>query len=733
MKSHKNTNFKISTLSAALMVVYAGPAFAEGADLSQWISPESSVSVGVGFQDNDRRQLGIYDGRNDNDAKLMLDVEINKRDDANGTWNTLKVINFGFDNRELEFSHSVQGNYGVTFDYSRIPRENQFIFNTGLVGTGEAQAVRVITPGRGAEIQLGMHRDRYTLGLNKIIAGVLDGSMDLSVRYRHEEKDGERNFGAFNGRPNPNGQAVFLVEPINSKTRQLDIVLSYVGKDLQLQSGYYGSWYDNSNILLTVSIPSLATPVFVSLPPDNQAYQLYVNGAYTVSPSTKTSFRLAQTTATQDDYSLLSALPATQVFAGYRGVKAKVVTKEGQFGITSRPFKDLTLLANFTYQDRDDKTPLVPYNNVAPPDLTTPHSFKNKNAKLEATYRLQPGFKLLGGVYQDIRERSMPFDALNNRPVAPTNPPPLLPGNWTIPAVATNLRFVPYNAKTDELTFKAQATKNILDELTGSITYSHSDRDASRFFWADRLNLVSPLHMSDRERDKVEMKLDWSPMESLSLQARFSQAKDEYDTNGLNGDFVAANGRQLQGTGITDGKAKLFSLDADFKLNDDWQLTGWYSYDKTEAKQRAFQDAFGPSPMRNIDLSDIGDSFGLGIKGKAAAEISLGADLEWNKSVGKYKQGNVKDTGATMREFLPDITNKTLRIALNGAYQLDKKSSVRVDVVYDRWDTDDWTWMMWNNTNTALIPMAYALDGTTASVDNKQSASFVAVRYKYDF
>ena len=50
----------VPALTAALMVVYGSPAFAEdAADLSQWTAPESSVSVGVGAQNNDRPQLTL--------------------------------------------------------------------------------------------------------------------------------------------------------------------------------------------------------------------------------------------------------------------------------------------------------------------------------------------------------------------------------------------------------------------------------------------------------------------------------------------------------------------------------------------------------------------------------------------------------------------------------------------------------------------------------------------------
>jgi MtrB/PioB family decaheme-associated outer membrane protein len=598
-------------------------------------------------------------------------------------------------------------------------------FNTGLSGIGtETQRVNVITPGTSLQnVQLETHRDRYTLGLNKIFNSVLEGSLDLNMKFRQEEKSGKRNYGTYSG-----SQAIFLVEPINSTTRQLDLFLNYLGKDLQLQAGYYGSWYGNSNSLITATTSTLST-LYVSLPPDNQAHQFYVNGTYSITPTTKTTMRLSRTTATQDDDSLLSDMPSTSLWSGYNGTNTKVVTTEGQFGITAKPMKNLSVLANAYYQDRDDQTPHEAYNNQALPDETTPHSFTTTNLKLEATYRVQPGFRLLAGTYFDVRERSIPFDHENNAPAAPTN----AGGNWTVPAVSTNEREVPTRHKTEELTFKGQVTKDIFDELNGSLTYAHSKRDGSSFYWADQQNLINPMYLADRDRDKIGLKLDWTPTEYLSFQAQYAEAKDKYDSNGLNGDFTAANGRTLGGTGLTDGRAQLFSLDADFKLNDKWQLSAWYSYDQSEATQYAYQANFGPTPNRKMKLSDTGESFGIGIKGEPTARVTLGADLEWNRSVGKYDQSNVKDAGATLEEELPDIKNKTIRLALNGTYKLDKKSSVRMDFIYDKWDTNDWSWMMWNNAKTELVPMAYATDGTSASVSNKQSSSFVAVRYVYKF
>jgi MtrB/PioB family decaheme-associated outer membrane protein len=568
-------------------------------------------------------------------------------------------------------------------------------------------------------LQLGTDRDRSTFGFNKKFSD----SLELSVKYRNEEKKGQRHFGAnAGGANNPN----FFVEPINSRTHQLDASLNYLSKDLQLQGGYYGSWYKNTNSFLTAI--NGATTLYVTLPPDNFAHQLFLNGSYAISPSTKATMRLAHTTGIQDDQRLRSDLPAGQVWAGWGGVKAKVVTSEAQLGISSKPMKDLSLLANVHYQDRADKTPVVAYNNQATPDDTTPHSFKSLNAKFEASYRVQPGFKLLGGAYLEIRERSIPYDGLNNAPAVPTN----AGANWTVPTVATNEREVPYRSKTEERTLKAQATKSLSDELNGSLALAHSKRDGSSFKWTDQINLVNPLHMANRDRDKVGVKLDWSSSDLVSVQAQFDQAKDDYGRNGLNGDYTAPNGMTLYGTGIRDGSAQLFSVDANIKLSDSWQLTAWYSRDETKATQYSYQANFGTDPIRRANLADTGDSLGIGVKGKATARLLVGADLQWNKSVGKYQQSNFNNQ-ANMVEGLPDITNKTLRLALNGTFQLDKNSSVRVDLIHDRWETNDWTWTMWNNAQTALIPYAYNTDGTSISTKGTQSANFIAVRYKYEF
>ncbi len=706
---------KVSTLAAALMAAYGAPALADNYEVAEYIAPESTISAGIGYQSKDRPQFGIFDGRQDNGAKLLLDADVKKRDDATGTWSELRANNIGLDNPDLSLSHSRQGDYGASFEYSRINRESAYTINTGLVGVGGLnQTVTQVNPGTGSDLHLGTKRNRYTFGITKVISD----SFEVSAKYRQEEKDGLRHFGAYIA-----NVPKFLVEPINSTTRQLDLMLNFLSKDLQLQAGYYGSTYDNRNGFINAT-----GPTYIATPPDNLAHQVYVNGAYAFTPTTKGTLRLSRGIATQDDQSMVTGLPAGQVWAGFNGVKAKRLNTEYQVGISSQPVKDLSLVANIHYLGRKDKTPLVTYNTLG--DQTTPKSFTSLNGKLEASYRLAADLRLLGGAYVEKKERSVAVDYVNIAATAPTN----AGASWTVPAGnAANVREVPYRAENKEITYKGQATKNFSDMMSGSLVLSHSKRDGSSYYWGNQQNLVNPLHMANRDRDKVGIKLDLSPLEALSVQVQWDQAKDDYGTNGLNGDTTAANGKVLYGTGIKDGSAQLWSLDANYQVNDDWSVAAWYSYDDSKATQYAFQDAFGTDPIRKSHLRDTGDSFGLNVKGKATAKLSVGAGLQLNRSVGKYNQDNVKDAGATLNENLPDITNKALRLSLNGIYQLDKSSALRIDVIHDRWVTNDWTWQMWNNAQTALVPLVYNADGTMVTANSRQTSNFLSVRYMYKF
>ena len=68
----------------------------------------------------------------------------------------------------------------------------------------------------------------------------------------------------------------------------------------------------------------------------------------------------------------------------------------------------------------------------------------------------------------------------------------------------------------------------------------------------------------------------------------------------------------------------------------------------------------------------------------------------------------------------PDITTRLISLKLFTKYALQKNAGIRVDYVYDRFRTNDWTWTTWTYT-----------DGTRVTQDPTQSVHFIGTSFYY--
>lgn len=720
----KNTSqvFRLSAVAAALSSVFSF-ALADDAEMAQLTKPESEISVGVGAWSQERHQLGIYDGQRDNAVKVNGDVRIVKRDDDTGTWISFTGQNLGLDTVNVRGEYLKQGHFGVFLEYDQIIRDNPNTFRTGLQGLGTNSLLVSGSAGLlpKGDITLGTKREATQLGISKNLA---DG-LDLSVSFKNEDKNGSRHWGM-------GSQPYFLAEPIDYNTRQLDAVLNYTTERIQLSGGYSGSWFQNTNHLVTARVNGAATPgstqapnpTPLTTPLDNQAHQLFLNGGYSFTESTRGTVKLSYTTATQDEnlptYDL--AAPNNRFNGAPRSLDGQIDTTLVQVGVTSRPIQKLALVAEARYQDVNDKTPLAGFvgsNTTGVATVhNTPHSTTTTSGKLEGTYRLPYLLSLTGGVDYREQDRSYPlFEAE---------------------------RFVPFRATIEETSYRLQLRRSLSETVNGSIALIQSDRDGSAYLPTEEFasDLINPIHIADRERTKVRVAVDWAPADAVSVQAVYEDAQDDYGHD---------NSRPY---GLRDGDYSLYSLDAAYKLNDDWNLSAWYSHDQTRANQ------FGArwdrvSKTYELDkeyhLKDTGDSLGIGAQGKLLTRLSVGGDLQWTRNRSEYRDSLTTNgvgaaltptpdptastagvTTARTTVALPDIENKVLKIALFAQYAIEKQSDIRVDYIHERWQTNDWSW-----TNGAGTAFTYGgttgNDGTTVLAAQRQNSDFVGVRYIYRF
>lgn len=706
----------LKALVVALAAAFAAPAWAEAnEEVERLVKPESSISLGVGHIDGDNQRFGVHNGLGKGGDYFLGNFSLVRRADDTGTWLRAEGRNLGLETREIRLEHERQGNWRYYLDVGQSQRNTPYEIHSRLLGVGTDNQSHVIynsnvpaqrqTPATSTLSTFKLERVTSKLGLSKLF---FDDLMEFKVDFQNEDKKGNRLFG----RGHSPAQE-FLAEPIDFTTRQLDMVLNYTGERLQLSGGYYGSWFLNSHTQLNVAGgddalrlgagPNNLPFSVIALPPDNQAHQLHLTGGYQISNRTNVNFKLSRSRATQTD-SFASvpsptsgALPANGLNrSGRNDLGGRLDTTLAQVGITSRPLAGLSLLGNVRYEDRDDKTTVAKYIDVSGTTTTDgfnePRSLKMLTGKLEAAYLLPQGFRVIGGLETEQKERSV-----------------------------AGVRIVGYRAKTQEDSYRLEVQRTFADSVSGSLAYVRSNRtgtdyrtlmrwdaNANTFSTTPYINLIQPIYLADRDRDRLRLLIDWAPLEALSLQFAVESSKDEY-----------GKGRGSPDVGPRQGEARLYSVDAAYALNSRWRLTAWASRSTTEMDQTT-----GSSPANYWDaaLRNSVTAYGVGLRGQVSAALAVGTDLVLSRDSISYKLGGAAPAS------LPKIDNDLTTFKAFGKYALNKDTSIRLEYVFDRRKTNDWTW----NGTAASGPYVYT-DGTWLYQRPEDKVHFVGASVSYSF
>jgi MtrB/PioB family decaheme-associated outer membrane protein len=748
----RQSGFSRTIVALVVPAVFGVAHAADEADLARLTKPDiTAVSVGVGVVSGDsktRSLFGQYNGLRKDDAYLLLDLDFLRRDDTTGIWTIFEGRDLGLDTREVRFLQQRQGDWKYYGEYSGLVRYYPRTINTSLQGAGTTTPTVTLlpVPGTGSDLDLKTERKAVSLGGEKWITP----NLMFEATFKNEDKDGARIFGR--GFTCPSGAAptpvctalaaganqwaiLLLPEPINSTTRQFEAKLNYIGDKFAVTAGYYGSFYNNDNGSLNpMVVGNLNNPLGhpmgadgsvpltaglrnilqlpMALPPDNQAHQFYVSGNYAFTPTTRATFKVAYTHATQkDDFAGNGFRDGPAGVSNYGGV---VNTTLAQLGLTARPMPKLSVIANVRYEDRKDDSPLALYNiEGANPFTNGTYSLKKTSAKLEGTYQLPASFRGTLGV---------DYEALDRGQLSSPECIDLGDGNCQGDSVAgiSGLR-----AKTHETSYRAELRRAMSEIFSGAISYVHAERDGSSWLKPNALpatgvtpvsdeaifnrTAIFPFIFMDRKRDKVKLSADWSPLDRVSLQFTAEDGKDKYSAPTTKG--------------LRDTKMQLYGVDLSYALSEAWKLSAYYTYSEQTIH-------VSHSTGYIADLKDRNTTVGIGLSGKPMERIDVGADLLYINDRNIYAQTADDLASATNVAFLaqsgglPDVTFRDLRLKLFGKYVLQKNADIRVDLVHDRQRLNEWTW------GFNGVPFLYS-DNTTVGLNPNQNVTFISVRYIY--
>lgn len=742
MNTHKTHPCLRSTMLVALAVAF-GSAVAADDDVAQLIKPDSSISAGLGTvsgKKEDRAFFGQYNGMRRSGGQIFLDIDYLKRDDANGLWTNLSGRNLGNENRELGFSQQKQGDWRYFFEYGELVRNYSNTINTNISGIGTdnltvnsvgnpavsaGAAALQAAQGTGSNQDIKTTRKSLGFGVDKW----LTQNLQLEVSFKNEDKTGARLFGMGTncsagryGCTASGGALLLLPEPINSSTRQLEFKLNYSDDKLSLNGGYYGTFYINKFGSLKTTIanpasiwdpdgsqlgPNAATVTALTtlmqlplaLPPDNQAHQFSLAGTYAVTPTTRTTFKYSFTRQTQKE-----SFDGMGLVGGPRGALDAVIdTSVGQFGITARPMPKLSLVANLRYEQKSDKTPIDLYRLSTTAATSQPANATNTNSpgshtkikgKFEASYQLPEGYRATAGIDYDMRDLGRPT------------------GTSDTSGQASAIR-----AKNDEIGYRGELRKSLSETLNGAVSVGHSERRGSMWMAATNgtapasgaptggtgFNLF-PLFWMDLDRDKLKASVDWAATNKLSFQASVDGAAEHYYAPTMRG--------------ARDGKTTNLNLDAAYAISDNWKMNGWYSRGDT------ILDINGASGAYMAGLRQLGHNLGLGLRGAPTGKLEVGGDFTFSYEVNRTGVGVIGTS--TQPNALPTAAFRQLNLNVFGKYALDKSADIRVNLVHQRYYSNEW---FWNNNGTPF----FFSDGTTVTQKDQQNVTFIGAAYIYKF
>jgi MtrB/PioB family decaheme-associated outer membrane protein len=727
-----------SLLALALAAAFA-PAWAEGeakaeAEAESKSGPvtEASAGVGIVLRSGDRSDHALsdqYSGlRPGDDVWGRLFADYYTRDDKLGTSMQFEAIDLLADNRELTARWKRQGDWKFSAEYRELTRRAPFSVNSGLIGQGSiTPTVVALAGGAGSGSDFDLKTKRSALGA--AFSKVLSREWQFDASVKTENKEGTRLFGVGMACPSviaPGcggatgvqvGSGVLLLpEPVNSNHTQAEARLTYASGPLRLSGGYYGSFYRNRNGSMDPVLPgSLYNPVGalfplapglqsilgqpVALPPDNQAHQFDLAGTYGFSSTTLLNFKLAYSQASQTDN--FGGMGLTGAPSGRSDLGGKLATTLAQVGLSARPLPKLSVFGNVRYEHRSDSTPIALYNTEGTSTYTNRQlPLTRTSARLEGNYQFSSDWR-----------GTLAADVLN-----------IDRGEFTATSAIAGVTAL--RQKTDDTGVRAELRRRMAEDLSGAISLESRRRSGSNWLRANSGTGVTEVSdpsapgaglsngifsptLADRKRDKVRLTADWQPKENLSLQFSVEGGTDRFDAPST--------------YGLHSSSLNNLSVDWNYVVSAAWSVNGYVS----GGRQQFDQSRPGATLVAYDNRST---TLGLGFTGKPAPRWEVGGTLAYIDDRNAYNQtleptadpGSAALLAAT--GGLPDINFTQTTLKLFGKYTLDKQSTVRIELGYQRSKWNDWAWG-YNGT-----PFVYS-DGSTINARTTQNVGFVGVTY----
>ncbi len=501
-----------------LMLAAAAPAAA--VDTSEWTCSscpfqkeyEATAEIGAGYVSDDSAKFGEWNGLDRKGAWGIAGWQGGSRGEGGGWWR-YEATELGLDTREAALAAGIERVGRVEIHYDGALHRD---LDTAVTPFAHSGAGRLLLPagwvraGSTAGLtRLGASLSPLRTGIERRTLGAaleawFGGKFELRADARRQE-----HRGTALGYVNLLTSATALPLPVDSVTDIVELQGSW-----RWASGFLrlsGLLSDYANDIPAVTFDNPFTPLApdtvlgrISQAPDNQAWQLALDGQLRMPLDGVLSWRYAEGSIEQDDAFLPASTSAVLGVAPPRTrLDGKVDTSHHRLGISLRPTDRIHGRASYRYDRREDRTPpltlaYVVGDSIAGGTATTQrYSYERSRLDASGEIRLFDWLRLGGGAEREVLERT-------GQDV----------GRMVETRTWGSLRFTPY-AKL-QIDAKAGDSFRRADD-PGTLPQAGNDNP-----------LLRKYHLANRNRDFGQAQLSWAPFESVVLSVDALLASDDY-------------------------------------------------------------------------------------------------------------------------------------------------------------------------------------------------------------
>jgi MtrB/PioB family decaheme-associated outer membrane protein len=679
---------------AALAAVPAAAALAEAPaapDTSNWKCEscpfykgyDGDATAGAAYPDGANASYGRYTGMDHAKTYADLGAEGSWQNESGGI-GSYTLDNLGLDSRSGELRVGQAGRFDVGLSYDGLPYRRYDMtvtpFSGGTTLSLPSNWVAAGTTAGMSSLAADLHRvDVGTLRKRYGIDGryLFASGLKLFAAVRREQKTGNELLGA-----SFLTQAMQLAPSVDYTTDTFEIGAAWSSRTADVKLVLSDSKFKNSDAALNFANPYLplvpsAVQGQLALAPGNEARQWNLGGSIALPWNSSVSANVGTTQLKQDapllpNSTFVGAPPPPAGFSG----DVKLTHAAGTIGM--RPLPKLSVHGRLAYDERkDDSTTLsiaqVTTDVAVGAAVTTPrYDFKRLRLDGGIDYRFWRW--LTAGIGGDRIEIDRTQQVVQKTEDGRT---------WGL--------------------LKFSTENNLALTLKGGAGHREARGVDLTLLPANENPALSIYNLSNRDRDFGELRVSYSPLESLSLGVQGSAANDVYRRSEFG--LIEGRERRIDATlGWSPAEKLSFYLDGGYQKRGSVE-DGRYST---------------ASPTWRAELTDRFRTLGIGGHW-SRAKWDVTADYTHADSTGATGVGLVGALGS-----FPDTRTRYDNARFAVGYACSEVLTLRLRYVYQNYASDDWAL---DGVGPATLPNLIAL----GAVPDGHNVNMIALAVNYRF